>query len=103
MAVTVTPTAPPTAVGITGGWVPARYGLSPGSVAEDVGTTIFANKRVKLTSLALSGTYATNGFALTPSAYGLKEIHAIFVLAAAATGAAATPLLTTTGGSPVVK
>lgn len=35
--------------------------------------------KVMLRTLTISGTYATAGFALSPSAFGLKKIHSIVV------------------------
>lgn len=100
MAVTVTPAAPlTTSVRMLLG----SYGASGASVAISVGAESLSKHRVVCSKLALSGTYITNGFALTPSAYGLKNIYGLLVLADGSSGGTAVPYLSTTGGSPVVK
>src|SRR5579859_7403454 len=112
MAVTVTNAAPPTALNaraedgntLASAWV-GNYGAPANCVVLDV-TGHIANKgRIKVTELQLSGTYATGGFALTPSAYGLKEINSLAVIcdASATSGAVAVPSLATAGESPIVK
>src|SRR5574340_919281 len=103
MAVTVTKAAPSTSLRRS---YAGAYGPSgPSSNFNNVGNTAIANKRIRCTKLTLSGTYATGGFALTPSDYGLKEIHEIFVCCDtnSSNGAGAVIRLTTTGSSPNVK
>lgn len=99
MAVTVTPANPSGASNklFAGAYGPLATGVSV-RVSEP-----FGNKRVQLTKLALSGTYITGGFALVPSAYGLKEIHGLAVVSDGTSGGAAVPQLTAPGASPVVK
>ena len=99
MAVTVTNANPS---GSTDKSLMGSYGPLSGGVSVAV-SDVAKGKRVRVAKLNLSGTYATNGFALTPSAYGLKEIHSLAVIADGTSGAAATPYLSTTGGSPIVK
>lgn len=102
MAVTVTKAAP-------SGSIDPLYAGSFGAVGSsnfiNVNNEAFARKRVRLCRLTLSGTYATGGFALTPSDYGLREIHGLAVVCDknSTSGAGAVPQLTTTGGSPNVK
>ena len=105
MAVTVTVTQPSYLTTAIPRFLQGSYGPSGAATKViDVGNDIPANhRRVKLTLLALSGTYATNGFTLTPSTYGLKSIDALLVVANGASGGAAVPNLSTTGESPVVK
>lgn len=59
--------------------------------------------RVRVVGLNLSGTYATNGFALTPSDYGLQVITGLAVICDGKSGGAALPYLSTAGASPIVK
>lgn len=104
MAVTVTNAAPSTAIKLNN-YGAGNFGAVAGAVSVINDSGAFENKRLRLSRLNLSGTYATNGFALVPSAYGLKEIHALMVVGDpnSSSGAAATPQLTTTGASPIVK
>lgn len=101
MAVTVTNAAPSTSIDRT---FLGSYGPSGTAVTAHVSDP-FANKRVRIGKLTLSGTYATNGFALTPADYGLKEIHGLAVVCDtnAGSGGGAIPRLTTAGASPTVK
>lgn len=99
MAVTVTSANPATTVKP---FVQGAYGALAAGASVDI-TGVQLAKRAKVTKLTLSGTYATNGFALVPSAYGLKEIHAMLVVADGNSGAPYVPQLTAPGASPVVK
>lgn len=100
MAVTVANAAPSTTVKRA---FQGSYGTLASAVTADPGSDLFSKHRVKLTQLSLSGTYITNGFALTPSAYGLKEIQMLAVVADGNSGGVAVPFLSTTGVSPIVK
>lgn len=100
MAVTVTKAAPASTVSPI---VVGSYGKLDSDTYLTVGSEAFAAKRVKASKLTLSSTYATNGFALTPADYGLKEIHQLLVICDGTSGGAAVPYLSTTGASPIVK
>lgn len=101
MAVTATAAAPastiPTAVAGSRGVNGTDAYANADGIAE--------NKRSRLTQLTLSGTYATGGFALVPANFGLSVISAILLVCDDGThsGAAAVPVLATSGASPVVK
>lgn len=100
MAVTVTSSAPATTVSTT---FVGAYGASGTSKFISLTSVPFTGKRVRATKLALSSTYATGGFALVPSLYGLNEIHGLLVIADGTSGGTAVPYLSTTGASPIVK
>ena len=124
MAVTWTPSAPHvTAVkevqqaGLGSGF--GNYGTMP--LANGAARTADTfevlkwpgNKRAVLTKLTASGTYTTGGDAITPSAFGLKEIHAAFIVASATANvlpvvdgqntAGVPTIITTTSTAPKVK
>ena len=106
MAVTVTVTQPAYSSSTTlPRFLTGSYGPSGATnTIFDIGSSLPTHsKRLKLTLLALSGTYATGGFTLTPSTYGLKSIDALLVVTNGASGGAAVPFLSTTGNSPTVK
>lgn len=98
MAVTVTKAAPASTLH-------RRHGGGLGARGSDVyiAAPNAQGEKVRTAKLTLSGTYATNGFALTPADYGLKEIYGLAVLADGTSGGAAVPFLSTTGASPIVK
>lgn len=99
MAVTVTKASPASENQMYIG----AYGRSGSATHVAVNHQFAANKRLMLTRLNLSGTYITNGFALTPSDYGLKEIHGLLVVADGNSGTPAQWSLTAPGSSPVIK
>lgn len=98
MAVTVTKAAPATTV--KPHWV-GSFGKLGTDVYIDAPSQ--RNAFVRVTQLTLSGTYVTGGFALTPSDYGLKEIHGMAVICDGSSGGVAFPNLLTPGTSPTVK
>ena len=75
------------------------YGSSGDAVSVAV-STVGSNKRIRLTRLSLAGTYAGD-FPLTPSEYGLSEIHGLAVVCGDSFGAAV-PRLVQAGSSPSV-
>lgn len=110
MAVTVTTTQPTLTTTAIPRFLTGSYGPSGATnKVLDLGTELATHsQRIKLTLLALSGTYVTGGFTLTPSTYGLKGIFGLLVVTSTggtgtASGGAALPYLATTGNSPVVK
>lgn len=54
------------------------YGASGASVFETLKWP--GNKDAVLVKLTAAGTYSTGGDAITPSTFGLKEIHAAFIV-----------------------
>jgi len=101
MAVTVTASAPSAALSpIFSG----SYGQT-GDAASVAVSTVGSNKRIRVSDLGLSGTYATGGFTLNPSEYGLTEVFGLAVVCDADSVSAgdAVPRLTATGGTPTVK
>lgn len=100
MAVTVTNANPSTTVKRM---FMGSYGPLTNGVSVDPGADFVQKHRLRVTKLTLSGTYATNGFAITPSAYGLKNIYGILTINDGNSGGAAVLHLSTTGGSPIIK
>ena len=96
MAVTVTTTAPSPSIDpiFAGSYGPSGSGKS---VAV---STVGSSKQIRLTRLSLAGTYAGD-FPLTPSEYGLSEIHGLAVVCGDSFGAAV-PRLVQVGDSPSV-
>jgi hypothetical protein len=112
MAVTVTNAAAPTALNAqsnnTNGkspWTGSGYGAVANAVYQPIQGGVAVSKRLVLTKITLSSTYATGGFALVPSAYGLKSIDGLAIVCdpGSTSGGAAVPSLTTAGESPIVK
>lgn len=97
MAVTVTAAAPANTV--KPHWV-GSYGKL-GSDAY-INAPSVRNAIVRVSQLTLSGTYATGGFALDPTKFGLKEIHGMAVICDGTSGGTAFPKLTAPGASPVI-